>query len=264
MDEKKIIKNVYKAMRPVAKMARKRLKNTIMSDHQQDLRTERNRHAETIIRNHVIWSMGAGFIPILIADIFAVSALQLDMIRQLCRVYEVNFSETQGKAIVTSLTSSTLARIGASSVIKLIPGLGSFVGGAAVSVFAGASTYALGEVFKKHFESGGTILDFDPARLKKVYREKFEKGKKVAREWKKEHDASNKKAKSTGGVEEVKKTPIPKTPMPDAAPKTSAAAGPGTSAGAIQKLREIADLKASGIITEDEFERMKQRILEGF
>ena len=62
------------------------------------------------IRNHVIWSMGAGLIPVLVADIFAVSALQLDMIRQMCRVYDVDFQETQGKAIVTALTSSTLAR----------------------------------------------------------------------------------------------------------------------------------------------------------
>ena len=45
--------------------------------------SERTKHAETIIRNHVIWSMGAGMIPILVADVFAVSALQLDMIRQL-------------------------------------------------------------------------------------------------------------------------------------------------------------------------------------
>ena len=50
----------------------------------------RTKHADTIIRNHVIWSMGAGLIPVLIADIFAVSALQLDMIRQLCKVYDID------------------------------------------------------------------------------------------------------------------------------------------------------------------------------
>jgi uncharacterized protein (DUF697 family) len=145
-----------------------------------DQKTERNKHADTIIRNHVVWAMGAGFIPVLIADIFAVSALQLDMIRQLCKAYDVDFQQTQGKAVVTSLTSSTLARVSAGSLVKLVPGLGSILGGVTISIFAGASTYALGEVFKKHFESGGTILDFDPARLKKMYQEKFEKGKKVA------------------------------------------------------------------------------------
>lgn len=216
-----------------------------------DVNSERDKHADTIIRNHVIWSMGAGLIPVLIADIFAVSALQLDMIRQLCRVYGVDFSETQGKAIVTSLTSSTIARIAAGSVIKIIPGLGSLLGGVTVSVFAGASTYALGEVFKKHFESGGTILDFDPARLKNLYKEKFEKGKKMAEQMKKE--------------QEEQKTAAPTDPMQtktEEALKTQFAAESKTKV--IERLKELAELKNLGVITEEEFEQMKKKLLEEF
>ena len=214
-----------------------------MSD-QDTQKEERSKHADTIIRNHIIWSMGAGFIPVLVADIFAVTALQLDMIRQLTRVYGVNYQETQGKAIVTALTSSTLARVSAGSLVKLIPGIGSLLGGATISVFAGASTYALGEVFKKHFETGGTILDFDPGRLKKMYKEKFEKGKKVAEELKKKKDAAspqeeNVSAGETGAV------------MDD-------------YSDAISKLKELSSLRASGVITEEEFGRMKARLLEKF
>ena len=40
--------------------------------------SERSKHAETIIRNHVIWSMGAGLIPVLVADVFAVWSRHLD------------------------------------------------------------------------------------------------------------------------------------------------------------------------------------------
>ncbi|MFK7982435.1 MAG: DUF697 domain-containing protein, partial [Saprospiraceae bacterium] len=226
----------------------------------------RSNHADTIVRNHVIWSMGAGMIPILIADIFAVSALQLDMIRQLCRVYDVDFEETQGKALVTSLTSSALARIGAGSVIKLIPGIGSFIGGATVSIFAGASTYALGEVFKKHFASGGTILDFDPDRLRKMYKEKFEKGKKVAKEW-------NKDAKSDQGdnfsVPVEKETAPPKAAKDDSAKAEKEVAVKKKSVAdateeIMDKLKKLAELKDAGIITEKEFTQMKQRILDKF
>ncbi len=220
----------------------------------------RSNHADTIVRNHVIWSMGAGMIPILIADIFAVSALQLDMIRQLCRVYDVDFEETQGKALVTSLTSSALARIGAGSVIKLIPGIGSFIGGATVSVFAGASTYALGEVFKKHFSTGGTILDFDPDRLRKYYKEKFEKGKKVAKEWDKE--AKNDDGSSFNVSTEEETTP-PKAAK--ATPKKEKKANVADATDEIvDKLKKLAELKDAGIITEDEFKQMKQRILDKF
>lgn len=220
----------------------------------------RSNHADTIVRNHVIWSMGAGMIPILIADIFAVSALQLDMIRQLCRVYDIDFQETQGKALVTSLTSSALARIGAGSVIKLIPGIGSFIGGATVSLFAGASTYALGEVFKKHFESGGTILDFDPDRLRKYYKEKFEKGKKVAKEWEKE---AKKEDSGSFNVPKEEETAPPKAAK--AAPKKEKkASGSDSTDEIVDKLKKLAELKDAGIITEDEFDKMKQRILDKF
>ena len=205
-----------------------------------DQKTERNKHADTIIRNHVVWAMGAGFIPVLIADIFAVSALQLDMIRQLCKAYDVDFQQTQGKAVVTSLTSSTLARVSAGSLVKLVPGLGSILGGVTISIFAGASTYALGEVFKKHFESGGTILDFDPARLKKMYQEKFEKGKKVAEDL-------ARKTKEESQPEVSQKQP---------------GTGQKTSSVLMDRLRDLNELRKEGIITEEEFEQMKKRLLE--
>lgn len=219
---------------------------------------ERNRHADTVIRNHVIWSMGAGLIPVLVADIFAVSALQLDMIRQLCKVYDKDFSETQGKALVTSLTSSTLARIGAGSLVKIIPGVGSILGGIAVSVFAGASTYALGEVFKKHFQSGGTILDFDPARVRKMYKEKFEKGKKVAEELRKKQQAE--KMKNAEEITPENVTPeengtVAATPTNTAAPDKSAI---------LERLKELAALKEQGVLTEEEFESMKKKLIEAF
>ena len=141
-------------------------------------------HADTIIRNHMLWSMGAGFIPVPIADFFAVSTVQLDMIRQLCNVYNIDFKQTQGKAVITALTVSSLARLGARAV-KFIPGVGSLLGGVTLAALSGASTYALGEVFKQHLETGGSFLDFDVERLQKFYNEKFEIGKEVTAELRK-------------------------------------------------------------------------------
>ncbi len=224
---------------------------------------ERLTAADMIIRNHVIWSMGAGMIPILVADIFAVSALQLDMIRQLSRVYGVSFQETQGKAIVTSLTSSALARIGAGSVIKLIPGIGSFLGGATVSAFAGASTYALGEVFKKHFESGGTILDFDPDRLRKYYKEKFEKGKTVAKEWKDSGTVPGEDSftEPTVATDAPMSNPAPSVVKEEAA---EIVVPQEEVKDVISKLKDLGELKANGIISDEEFEVMKKKLIDEF
>ena len=212
-------------------------------------KSSKSKHADTVIRNHVIWAMGTGFIPVPIADVFAATAVQMDMIRQLCRVYDLEFSETQGKAIVTSLTSSILARAGARSVVKLIPGLGTIIGGVTISVFNGASTYALGEVFKKHFDSGGTILDFDTERLRKVFKEKFEKGKKVAEEMKKEQDEQ-----PESGEAVTETTTVP-DPVGEAAP---------TKEDVLAKLKELGELKTQGIITEEEFSAMKKKLISDF
>ncbi|NUN99695.1 MAG: DUF697 domain-containing protein [Saprospiraceae bacterium] len=228
----------------IRRYATKKLKEQFMDNNTGG--DERGKHAETIIRNHVIWSMGASFVIVVpVADIFAVSAIQLDMVRQLSRVYGLSFSETQGKAIVTALTSSTLARAGARSLIKLLPGIGTVIGGVTVSIFNGASTYALGEVFKQHFSAGGTFLDFDTERLKKYYNEKFEKGKKVAEQLRKEQ------AENPGA------TPPP--PPPPAEEGGAAAAG-----NTLDRLRELADLRNQGIISEEEFEQMKKALIDQF
>jgi len=231
----------------ITDFAYKTIKKTIMDSNEYgNGGSDKQKHADTVIRNHVIWSMGASFIiPIPVADIFAVSALQLDMIRQLCRVYDVSFAETQGKAIVTSLTSSTLARAGARSLIKLVPGFGTLIGGVTVSIFNGASTYALGQVFKRHFESGGTILDFDTERLKKVYKEQFEKGKQMAEQWRTEEPAS----------------PPPSGGTPPAAAEPAAAPA---ETDVLARLRELGQLREAGVISEEEFEQMKKKLIASF
>lgn len=196
-----------------------------MSENKFSNRTD---SANSIIKNHMIWSMGAGFIPVPIADLFAVSAIQLDMIRQMCKLYEVDFKQTEGKAVITALTGSGLARLGARAV-KFIPGVGSILGGITMSVLSGASTFALGEVFKKHFETGGTFLDFDPGRLKNYYNEKFEKGKEMAAELQKKNETQVKTADAST---------------------------------AIDKLKDLVEMKQNGILTEEEFETMKKKIIE--
>lgn len=187
-------------------------------------------HSNSIIRNHMVWSMGAGFIPVPIADFFAVTAIQLDMIRQLSRIYNVDFKETSGKAIITSLSGASVARMG-SRAIKFIPGIGSILGGVTLAILSGASTYALGEVFKTHFETGGTFLDFDVARLKRMYDEKFEKGKEVAEELKNQQEVKEKLVKKA-------------------------------ESDVVIRIKELSELKEKGLITEDEFNQLKKKLIE--
>jgi len=50
--------------------------------------------ADRVINNHVMVSMGAGAIPVPLLDVAAVTAIQLDLIRELSYLYDADFSET--------------------------------------------------------------------------------------------------------------------------------------------------------------------------
>lgn len=197
----------------------------------------KNIKADKIIRNHMAWSLGAGLIPLPIVDFFAVGAIQLDMIRQLCKIYQVDFREKDVKAIISSLTGAGTARLGA-NLIKFIPGVGTVVGGVAMSILSAASTYAVGEIFKQHLDEGGTILDIDGESLKKMYDDLFEKGKEIAEELKDE-------------LKEVKE-------------KVSNEASPGSpkTEYQIEKLKELAQMLDRGLITESEFISLKKSLLK--
>ncbi len=250
--------SIYISETNFGKMIKYIYKKMIMSENKGN-----NEKADSIIKNHMIWSMGAGLIPVPIADFFAVSAIQLDMVRQLAKLHDIDFSETAGKASITALTGSGLARLGARAV-KFIPGVGSVLGGITMAVLSGASTYALGEVFKKHFETGGTFLDFDPGRLKKFYDEKFEKGKEIAKEIKAETERESQGEASVKTVtvsedefveevsskaEKVEKAPEYEPPAP-------------TPKDPLSQLQAVAKMKEEGFLTEEEFQIMKKKILK--
>jgi uncharacterized protein (DUF697 family) len=192
--------------------------------------------ADTIIRNHVVMAMSAGVIPVLIADVIAVTAMQMDMVRQLSDIYGIAYEKNRTKAIIGSLTATALARVGARSLVKVIPGVGWLLGGISVSVFAGASTFALGKVFKKHLESGGNLMDFDPKGMKQFYRDVFQKAKDMIPHW-------------TKDTPEEEKTKPSEQPMP--------------SQTIMASLRELADWRERGLLTETEYQRLKEKLLSG-
>ncbi len=203
-----------------------------MSNHLQP-------EAREIVKEHVLFSMGAGLIPLFILDIIAITAIQMDMIRQLCRHYAVDYEETKGKAITAALTGSTLGRLagyGIGSALKVIPGLGSLLGGVTLSVAAGASTFAVGQVFATHFQSGGSLFDLDPEQFREFYREQVDRGKALVKKWQEERKA----AKDTG-TEQTKE-----------------------QRSLLSDLKEAEALKKAGALSPEEFEAVKEEILRRF
>lgn len=150
---------------------------------EQHKNTDQLMAAAEIVRNHTIYSMGGSLIPIPILDLAAVTAIQLDMVKQLSNLFGADYAENSGKSLVGALTGNIFARLGA-SLIKSIPGIGSVLGGISLVALSGAATYALGNVYVRHVSEGGSLSDLNPEDYKEFFKERYEEGKKKAAEWK--------------------------------------------------------------------------------
>lgn len=182
--------------------------------------------ANEIIKNHVGFSMGAALVPFPGADLLAVSAVQLNMLRQLAKLYNVGFFDTLGKNVVSAIAGAGTARLGA-SLVKAIPGVGTVIGELSMPALSGASTYALGQVVAHHFQKGGTLEDLDFKTARKEYTEEMDNGKQVA------DDLRQEPGQTRGDSDET-----------------------------IGKLRKLAELRDQGVISGEEFQRLKERLLE--
>lgn len=68
--------------------------------------------------------------------------------------------------------------------------IGQALGLVTTPVFAWASTVAVGRVFIEHFESGGTLLDFDAEKMRHYYYRQFEAAKHGSKVREGKEDAS--------------------------------------------------------------------------
>ena len=139
--------------------------------------TEKQQKALKIVKNYMWLSGGAGLIPIYYLDWAAVSGLQLKMLADVSKIYEVPFHENIGKAAISSLAGFVIPHAAAfgtlGSLLKSVPVLGVLAGAPAMAVFAGAYAWALGNVFIQHFESGGTFLTFNPEKVREHFKAQF-------------------------------------------------------------------------------------------
>jgi uncharacterized protein (DUF697 family) len=141
-----------------------------------------------IVRRNALWAMGVGLVPLPVADILGVSAVQLKMVRELAEHHRVPFSETSARSLVTALVggigSVTAAGV-AFSLLKFVPLVGQTAAAVAMPATVGAATYALGKVFTQHFAAGGTFTDLDPAVMRDYFRKEYEAAKDIIRDLRK-------------------------------------------------------------------------------
>ena len=149
---------------------------------------DRMAEAMSIVRRSSAWSAGAGLIPIPVVDVGAIAAVQVKMIRDIAKVYNVDFPEVRAKALTGGIAGGVLPyllTLGSSgyllSFAKAIPVVGTAVAIAAMPGFGSASTYAIGKVFAQHFAGGGSLLDFDTEAKKEEIAKEFAEARNDAK-----------------------------------------------------------------------------------
>lgn len=144
----------------------------------------KEKEAFEIVRKNMAWAMGLSVIPVPLFDFAAVAGFQARSLNELSGLYNVQFSDHLAKNITAALISGLgavyLGQTIASSAIKFVPIIGPLTSLAATPIMAGALTYATGVVFIQHFESGGTFLTFDSAKVRNHFKELYQEGLKAA------------------------------------------------------------------------------------
>ncbi len=138
-----------------------------------DATKQRDESAAKLVDRFATWAGCAGFVPFPILDIAAIGILQLQMLRRLSELYGVPFTDNRGKAVIAGLAGTVVpltSAVGATSLLKGVPILGTAISALAMPALAGGATYAIGRAFIQHFISGGTLLDFNPPDYKEFIR----------------------------------------------------------------------------------------------
>lgn len=141
--------------------------------------------AQKTVRTYTSGSAAVGLILVPALDAALLLGAQIKMIKDLTELYDTPFSEHRSKSIIASLIGSIAPLSLTGNLLSLskgFPVLGQLIGFFGMPIFGGASTYAVGQVFVRHFESGGTLLSFDPDKMKAYYKEQFDNGKEVVKQ----------------------------------------------------------------------------------
>lgn len=196
----------------------------------------RDEVADGLIQEFSVYAAGAGIIPIPGLDLVTVSAVQVTLVKKLCQLHGREFRETQTRTFVSVLAGSVAMRVAAEGM-KLIPVVGTILGGAAMSLLSGATTYAIGRVFHEHFSGGGTLANFDAEGVKAYFAQKVEEGKAKMEEFRKKAESFFSGIGQAGNENRR-------------SPNASAA-----------RLEELHRMMQAGVLTEDEYNELKKKIL---
>lgn len=147
----------------------------------------KSKKSQALVLATAMASFGEGYMPLPFSDALALVPTQLGMLAGITAIFGISVSENLLKSIVTSLAGTAGAtfagRTVVSNMLKMIPGVGTALGGTISGATASALTTALGEayiaVMKMIANSEITEKDLETKevqdRLQSIFKDKLKK-----------------------------------------------------------------------------------------
>lgn len=146
-----------------------RIKGTLVSDA-----------ADACIRKHAVLAGAVGLVPIPIADIAGVGAVQVRMIQQLAEIHGVALELDVVKELIGTMAGAKLTQVAfqwIASHLKYIPGPGTVAGEIMQGIVSVTITYAMGKATKLYFENEQKMT---AGQLTDAYRQNLKEGRDFA------------------------------------------------------------------------------------
>ncbi len=143
----------------------------------KDEKTIRLEKAGQMIASASRWSVGASLIPLPYVDLAALASVQANLIVDISKLYGEKPSKEAVKGVITVLLATLVpagaTHVAAGALAKFIPVVGSVAGAITLAAFGSAATYAVGKVFVRHFEQGGTLDNFSTEAVQADLKKEF-------------------------------------------------------------------------------------------
>lgn len=122
-----------------------------MSKSKVHMPKELKKKCQVAIHSATAAAAAAGAIPIPMSDAIPITAAQIGMVIALGKAFDITLSEAAAKSIMGVGLAQQAGRTVASGVLKMIPGVGTIVGGIVGASTAAALTEALGWIIADDF-----------------------------------------------------------------------------------------------------------------
>lgn len=135
--------------------------------------------AEAAIKKAAAAAAAAGFTPIPFADAAVLVPIQIGMMARIANIYDISMDRATVASLAATTAATQAGRFTATGLLKLIPGVGTVVGGAITGGVAGAITFAVGEAWHQVCQGmaagkfGGLSGALDSQAVQRVFNQEF-------------------------------------------------------------------------------------------